>query len=55
MEKWRGVINGHFDMVIGEENIIKTGYFILFAHGLLSQDDKNDAICEHAKFVNEYT
>jgi hypothetical protein len=55
MEKWPGVISGQFDMVIGDNNIIKSGYFIPFAHGLLSQKDKNDAICKHDKFINEHT
>lgn len=55
MEKWRDVVNGGFDEVIGEDNILKTGFFIPFAHGLLTQDDKNDAICEHDEFIKEYT
>jgi hypothetical protein len=55
MEKWRDVVNGGYDEVIGEDNILKSGFFIPFAHGLLSQDDKNDAICKHDGFINEYT
>jgi hypothetical protein len=55
MEKWRDVVTGHYDVVIGENNVLKTGYFIPFANGLLTQKEKNDAICEHDDFVKNYT
>jgi hypothetical protein len=44
ISKWNRVLKGHSDILIGKDNSLKDGYFIPFAIGLLSQEDKNDAI-----------
>ncbi len=55
IDKWTGVIKGHYDILIGKNSPLKDGYFIPFANGILSQEDKNDAITRHANFIKTYT
>lgn len=55
IDKWTGVLKGHYDILIGKDSPLKDGYFIPFASGLLSQEDKNEAIIRHSNFMKLYT
>jgi hypothetical protein len=55
IDKWSSVLEGQYDIVIGKDSILKMGYFIPFANGVLNQHDKNDAIISHEAFLKEFT
>jgi hypothetical protein len=40
MEKWQEVIDGEHDLAIGKDSVLKTGFFIPFAGGILSRKEK---------------
>jgi hypothetical protein len=55
LEKWEGIQNGEFDIIIGEASLLKDGYFIPFSNNLLNRDARNKAVLAHRDFMKEYT
>ncbi len=55
IEKWDGIRNGEYDFLIGEESLLRDGYFIPFSSNLLNRESRNQAVFAHKAFLKEYT
>jgi hypothetical protein len=55
LEKWEGIKNGEYDILIGDESLLKDGYFIPFSNNLLNCESRNQAVFSHKAFLKEYT
>jgi hypothetical protein len=55
VDKWSGIMDGEYDVVIGDDSVLKEAYFIPFSHNLLNKKSRNKAVLDHLDFMNEYT
>jgi hypothetical protein len=55
IKKWNGIIlEGEYDVVIGDDSALKDSYFIPFSHNLLNRKSRNKTVLDHFDFMTEY-
>jgi hypothetical protein len=55
LEKWKGIHNGEYDIVIRKDSLLKDGFFIPFSNSLLNLESRNTTVIAHKEFMKEYT